>query len=231
MLGGALALLLSCARAHESTGARRLASCLLRLQKGQLIKVPPNASAQLKQRVRYGQPLPIRWAAHAKFGTSASPLPGAQCREDVGAYRQTCCVVDETGIPFDHVLVNGTFERIYALSKPAASGATNGSVPPPSQNASGLRCYPRLVIFGAQKAGSTALAALLAESGPVKFARRKELHYFDQASIWCRGTLPYLTKFPPLEPAPPPFAPDVRACVAASLVAVVAFALGRTTGR
>ena len=106
-------------------------------------------------------------------------------------YRQTCCVVDETGIPFDHVLVNGTFERIYALSKPAASGAANGSVPPPSQNASGLRCYPRLVIFGAQKAGSTALAALLAESGPVKFARRKELHYFDQASIWCRGTLPH----------------------------------------
>ena len=54
-----------------------------------------------------------------------------------------------------------------------------------------------------QKAGSTALAALLAASPHVRFAPAKELHYLDAS--FCRGTGAYLARMKPLDALPAPW--------------------------
>ena len=53
--------------------------------------------------------------------------------------------------------------------------------------------------------GSTALAGYLASCDFVRFARRKEVHYFDSPASQCEGTLSYLGWFAgaPAGAAPP----------------------------
>lgn len=65
------------------------------------------------------------------------------------------------------------------------------------------RCFPSLIIAGAQKCGSTALTGFLLHHPGLRFGRAKELHYFDKNESQCVGALPYLMHFPPttLEPA------------------------------
>ena len=59
------------------------------------------------------------------------------------------------------------------------------------------RCFPSLVIVGAQKSGSTALAVHLTRHPSIAFSRDKELHFFDKNESLCPGPLGYLLKFPP----------------------------------
>jgi len=59
------------------------------------------------------------------------------------------------------------------------------------------RCFPSLVIMGAQKSGSTALAVHLTRHPQIAFSRDKELHFFDKNESLCPGPLSYLLKFPP----------------------------------
>ena len=63
------------------------------------------------------------------------------------------------------------------------------------------RCFPSLVIIGAQKSGSTALAVHLTRHPSIAFSRDKELHFFDKNESLCPGPLGYLLKFPPRDDA------------------------------
>lgn len=58
------------------------------------------------------------------------------------------------------------------------------------------RCFPSLVIAGAQKCGTTALTGLLMHHPKIEFSRQKELHYFDKNDSQCAGALPYMMQFP-----------------------------------
>lgn len=58
------------------------------------------------------------------------------------------------------------------------------------------RCFPSLVIAGAQKCGTTALTGLLMHHPKIEFSRQKELHYFDKNESQCAGALPYVMQFP-----------------------------------
>ena len=103
-------------------------------------------------------------------------LRGATCKGNMGKYHQTCCAADAAGF-------NGT-----------RAGKRGGDVRL-SYGLNGTVCMPTLVIFGAQKSGSTALAGYLATGPNVRFARRKEVHYFDSPQRNCQGTASYLRGF------------------------------------
>ena len=167
-----LALLITVA---QTTARANIAPvCAIGLKKGARVRLPQGArkaSPALQIRVRKQLPIPIIPGAHVATLKN--------CRADVGAFRQTCCQLPEA-LPFVH---NGT--------EPFNTTAVAGQVGPlPSE-----RCLPSLIIGGVQKAGSTALDALLADNPLIKFGPGKELHYFDQG--FCRGTLPYLARLPP----------------------------------
>ena len=102
-------------------------------------------------------------------------LRGATCKGNMGKYHQTCCAADAAGF-------NGT-----------RAGKRGGDVRL-SYGLNGTVCMPTLVIFGAQKSGSTALAGYLATGPNVRFARRKEVHYFDSPQRNCQGTASYTTR-------------------------------------
>jgi len=68
------------------------------------------------------------------------------------------------------------------------------------EDATEWRCFPSLIIAGAQKCGSTALTGLLLSHPEVAFGRNKELHYFDKNESQCTGAFPYLLNFPPAAP-------------------------------
>ena len=59
-----------------------------------------------------------------------------------------------------------------------------------------LRCLPSVIIAGTQKSGTTALSALLSEHPYIKFAPRKEVHFFDRTATYQQGLSKYLKSFP-----------------------------------
>ncbi|KAJ8600470.1 hypothetical protein CTAYLR_001480 [Chrysophaeum taylorii] len=80
-----------------------------------------------------------------------------------------------------------------------------------------FRCFPSLIIAGAQKCGSTALTGYLLHHPGIRFARHKELHYFDKNESLCLGSLFYLAQFPArgeflTAEATPFYLADPRAC-------------------
>ena len=58
-----------------------------------------------------------------------------------------------------------------------------------------VSCFPSVVIGGAQKSGSTALSALLLQHPNVRFADRKEVHYFSTIKAFSKGLVSYLRHF------------------------------------
>ncbi len=114
--------------------------CAIGLKKGARVRLPGGArraSPALQIRVRKQLPIPIIPGAHVATLKN--------CHKDVGAFRQTCCALP-AALPFVH---NGT-EHFNTTAVAGQVGAL------PSE-----RCLPSLIIGGVQKAGSTALAALL----------------------------------------------------------------------
>ena len=171
-----LALLITVAQ--TTARANNAPVCAIGLKKGARVRLPGGArraSPALQIRVRKQLPIPITNGAHV--------AQLKNCREDVGAFRQTCCSLP-AALPFVHAF-NETREPFNTTAVAGQVGAL------PSE-----RCLPSVIIGGVQKAGSTALAALLADNPLIKFGPGKELHYFDQG--FCRGTLSYLARLPPL---------------------------------
>jgi hypothetical protein len=62
----------------------------------------------------------------------------------------------------------------------------------------GLYCLPSLVIVGAQKSGTTALAVELMKHSQVLFSKLKETHYFDHRAPQGATLESYLAMFPPM---------------------------------
>ena len=58
-----------------------------------------------------------------------------------------------------------------------------------------MKCLPSLILAGAQKSGTTALAAFLAMHPNISFASKKELHYFDRTDDYKKGIKFYLKNF------------------------------------
>ena len=77
---------------------------------------------------------------------------------------------------------------------PALAAAANKA---PDPDAFGLHCMPSFVVAGAQKSGTTFLAAALAQHPQISFSLRKELHYFNNEAHYSKGLREgYLRSFP-----------------------------------
>ncbi|KAJ1453968.1 P-loop containing nucleoside triphosphate hydrolase protein [Pelagophyceae sp. CCMP2097] len=76
---------------------------------------------------------------------------------------------------------------------PGASGDAQGLA---ADGRCGWFAAPSLVIIGAQKSGSTALAGYLVHHPQLRFGAMKEVHFFDKNESQCKGALPYLFMFP-----------------------------------
>lgn len=63
------------------------------------------------------------------------------------------------------------------------------------------RCLPSFLLAGAQKSGSTVLAALLHMHPAVVMPARKEAHFFNRDRVYALGPEYYL-RFFPIVPAP-----------------------------
>ena len=130
--------------------------CAIGLKKGARVRLPGGArraSQALQIRVRKQLPIPIINGAHV--------AQLKNCREDVGAFRQTCCSLP-AALPFVHA-----GNRTEPFNTTAVAGQV-GTLP-------SERCLPSVIIGGVQKAGSTALAALLADNPLIKFGPGKEV--------------------------------------------------------
>ena len=64
-------------------------------------------------------------------------------------------------------------------------------------NLQGYYCFPKLIIAGSQKSGTTTLSALLTSLPGISFAKRKELHYFSKNANYDKGLEHYLKDFEP----------------------------------
>ena len=62
-----------------------------------------------------------------------------------------------------------------------------------------LICLPSVIIIGAQKSGSTVVAATLMQHSQYKHARYKELHFFDRKKNYGAGVKKYLQSFNPVD--------------------------------
>jgi hypothetical protein len=58
-----------------------------------------------------------------------------------------------------------------------------------------LVCLPQFIIAGAQKSGTTALAALLSEHSGISFSPKKEVHFFDRSKYFKQGLEEYMKAF------------------------------------
>jgi len=67
---------------------------------------------------------------------------------------------------------------------PALAVIPNGT---PDPDAFGLHCMPSFIIAGAQKSGTTFLAAALTQHPQIVFSSRKELHYFNNEAHYAKG--------------------------------------------
>ena len=106
--------------------------CAIGLKKGARVRLPGGArraSPALQIRVRKQLPIPIIPGAHVATLKN--------CREDVGAFRQTCCTLP-AALPFVHTS-NGTHEQFNTTAVAGQVGAL------PSE-----RCLPSLIIGGVQ---------------------------------------------------------------------------------
>lgn len=67
-----------------------------------------------------------------------------------------------------------------------------------------VKCLPSFIIAGVQKAGTTALAALLAGIDQISFSKKKEVHFFDNTENYELGIDKYLESFNPWSQLTPP---------------------------
>lgn len=144
------------------------------IAKGELCESKSRAGVR-RALPRFG---PVEW------GSKGPVALGLDCVE---SNAQLCCRRSKDG---ESLLRK---HRVYAKMVGRASVEDDGD----------WRCFPSLIIAGAQKCGSTALTGFLLHHPRLRFGRAKELHYFDKNESQCVGALPYLMHFPAttLEPA------------------------------
>ena len=58
-----------------------------------------------------------------------------------------------------------------------------------------VRCLPSFIIAGVQKAGTTALSAMLCTHPNISFSKKKEVHFFDSLKRYNLGISEYLHNF------------------------------------
>ena len=58
-----------------------------------------------------------------------------------------------------------------------------------------VRCLPTFIIAGVQKAGTTALSAMLCSHPSISFSKKKEVHFFDNLKRYNLGISEYLHNF------------------------------------
>lgn len=58
-----------------------------------------------------------------------------------------------------------------------------------------VRCLPTFIIAGVQKAGTTALSAMLCSHPSISFSKKKEVHFFDNLKRFNLGISEYLHNF------------------------------------
>ena len=128
------------------------------------------------------------------WSSGAAAVEGAECvtAERGAGVRQTCCRPTAAKAA---EMGSGPAHRFWAHRLARLPEARRG-------DAGSWRCLPSLVVIGAQKCGSTALAGYLTHHPEVAFAASKEVHYFDKNESLCKGALPYLLNFPAAETAP-----------------------------
>ncbi len=81
---------------------------------------------------------------------------------------------------------------------PHSTSANRTSVNTPAADstaASGTGADPTFLVIGAQKCGTTWLARMVAQHPDVHTPRRKELHFFEDASVYGRGIEWYRSQF------------------------------------
>ena len=127
-----LALLITVAQ--TTARAKNAPVCAIGLKKGARVRLPGGArraSPVLQIRVRKQLPIPIINGAHV--------AQLKNCREDVGAFRQTCCTLP-AALPFVHTF-NETREPFNTTHVAGQVGTL------PSE-----RCLPSVIIGGVQMA-------------------------------------------------------------------------------
>ncbi|KAH8053779.1 heparan sulfate sulfotransferase [Aureococcus anophagefferens] len=118
---------------------------------------------------------------------TAEPGPGS-------AAPRACCRATEKTVE----LLSDQWRRHFTRVARRAAESEKTSL---EDAARAWRCFPSVVVIGAQKSGSTALAGHLMHHPSVDFSRVKELHYFDKNESQCLGALPYLLQYPPMRAA------------------------------
>ena len=58
-----------------------------------------------------------------------------------------------------------------------------------------VRCLPSFIVAGVQKAGTTALSAMLCTHPSISFSKKKEVHFFDILKRYNLGISEYLRNF------------------------------------
>lgn len=58
-----------------------------------------------------------------------------------------------------------------------------------------VKCLPSFIIAGVQKAGTTALSAMLCTHPNISFSKKKEVHFFDNLKRYNLGISEYLHNF------------------------------------
>lgn len=127
----------------------------------------------------------------------APSAEGLECKAEPGpgsAAPRACCRATEKTVE----LLSDQWRRHFTRVARRAAESEKTSL---EDAARAWRCFPSVVVIGAQKSGSTALAGHLMHHPSVDFSRVKELHYFDKNESQCLGALPYLLQYPPMRAA------------------------------
>lgn len=135
-----------------------------------------------KQRSRVGGPRAVPSFAVIEWRGGKPGVEGMSC--EVAERGRVCCRPTSETLSDLNIKNPAYFRTIERLSR------SSGGV------AESLRCFPSLIVAGAQKCGSTALTGYLMNHPHLHFGRQKELHYFDKNESQCTGALPYLAQFP-----------------------------------